>query len=127
MEVKENLISFKVLWKGEPDRVKDALKTKGIATEWLSHEGIDISIKQCGASKNGPIDLVFESESFNCKLVKMYFCELIDLFRQNTEVDKVWLRWNDVTDDIIWTDKEAKMEMNRNYHNKKDYILIHQK
>lgn len=128
MEVKEKLISFRVLWKGNSGRVRDSLKTKEIVAEWLSYGGMEeISIELCGASKDGPIDLVFESQTSNSVLVKMYFEKLIDSFRQNTKVDKVWLKWNDITDDIIWTNKEAKMEMNRNYHDKEDYILIHQK
>ena len=126
MEVKENLISFKVLWKGDSDRVEGAKRTKEIVTEWLSNGIMEISIELCGASKNGPIDLVFESKTQNCKLVKMFFCELIDLFRQNAEVDKIWLKWNNITDEIIWTDKVAKFELNNKFHEKGDYILIHQ-
>ena len=47
------------------------------------------------------------------------------MFRKNTEVERIWLKWNDITDDFIWTDKEAKIEMNKKEYEKKDYILIH--
>ena len=40
------------------------------------------------------------------------------MFRKNTEVERIWLKWNDITDDFIWTDKEAKIEMNKKEHSK---------
>lgn len=130
MEVKENLISFKVLWRGILDRVAGTLKTKEAIAEWLANEAMDISLESCGASKDGPIDLVLENQYSEIeaekRLLAMHLRELINLFRENSEIDKLWLKWNDTTDDIVWTDKVAQTEMNKVIHKKEDYILIHQ-
>ena len=132
MEVKENLISFRVLWKGNLDRVTDTLKTKQAIAEWLNNEAMEISLELCGTPIDGPIDLIFESHYSNSeidnRLLNMHIRELLTLFRENAEIAKVWLKWNDITDDIIWTDSEAQIEMNRIERQKGDYILIkHQK
>lgn len=131
MEVKENLISFRVLWKGKTDRVSDTLRTKAIISNWLSDETILIKLELCGAPINGPIDLVLESSypsgEENCKLLNMRLRELLTTFRENTDIERVWLKWNDITDDIIWTDIEAIAQMDRRLHDKGNYILIHKK
>lgn len=126
MIVKENLISFRVLWTGNHGEVADTPKTRELVSQWLVNQEQDIRLELCGASKEGPIDLVFESIG-NKNQTKHLTEELITLFRENTEVERIWLKWNDITDDIIWTDYEAKRELNKKYHEKGDYILIHQK
>lgn len=130
MKVKENLICFQILWKGEHDRIADTRKTMESITEWLSNEAMEISLELCGSSKDGPIDLIFESHysesDTDKRLLIMHLRELITIFRSNVNVAKVWLKWNDITDDIIWTDGEAQIEMNRLEHQKGDNILIHQ-
>ena len=60
------------------------------------------------------------------KLLAMHLRKLIKLFRENTEVDKLWLKWNDIVDDIIWTDEKAQIDINRVEHKKGDYIQVHQ-
>ena len=131
MKVKENLICFQILWKGEPDRIADTKKTIEAIKDWISNETMEISLELCGASKNGPIDLVFEnhysSSDVEMRLLTMQLRELIAVFRSNANIVKVWLKWDDITDDIIWTDGEAQIEMNRLEHQKGDNILIHQK
>lgn len=130
MKVKENLICFQILWKGEYDRIADTRKTMESITEWLSNEAMEISLELCGSSKDGPIDLIFESHysesDTDKRLLIMHLRELLTIFRSNVNVAKVWLKWNDITDDIIWTDGEAQIEMNRLEHQKGDNILIHQ-
>ena len=130
MEVKENLISLKVLWRGKLDRVADTQRTKDAIAEWLLNEDVEISMELCGAPKEGPIDLVLENHysdgEVDKKLLAMHLRELIKLFRENTEVDKLWLKWNDIVDDIIWTDEKAQIDINRVEHKKGDYIQVHQ-
>ena len=131
MEVKENLISFRVLWTGVPERIANTQKTKEVISKWLANEHMEISLILCGASKNGPIDLVLENHYSNAevdkRLLTMHLRKLINLFRENGEIDRVWLKWNDTTDDIIWTDYEAQTEINKTEHERGDYILIHHK
>lgn len=125
MIVKENLISFRVLWAGNYGRVVDTQRTRELVSLWLVNQEEDVRLELCGASMDGPIDLVFES--IGNKNKTKYLIELITMFRKNTEVERIWLKWNDITDDFIWTDKEAKIEMNKKEYEKKDYILIHKK
>ena len=127
MQVKENVISFCILWKGLNDRITDSRKTKDLVRNWFVNNAKEFSLIECGASKDGPIDLVIENHYLSSEQVVTYLRELINLFRANTEVERIWLKWNNVTDDFIWTDQEAKLDMNKNEHQKEDYILVHQK
>lgn len=127
MQVKENMISFCILWNGLNDRVTDSQKTEDIVCNWLVNNAKEFSLVECGASKDGPIDLVIENYNSSSEQVVTYLRELINLFRANTEIERIWLKWNDVTDDFIWTDIEAKLDMNKNEHKKEDYILVHKK
>ena len=131
MLVKENLISFQILWKDYIKKAASTQKTKEIFAKWLDNEVMDVHLDSCGAPKDGPIDLVFENIYWENNMSKTItdnqINRLIELFRKNTEVEKLWLKWNDITDDIIWTDNEAKKELNKELHQKEDYILIHNK
>ena len=131
MLVKENLISFQILWKDYIKKAASTQKTKEIFAQWLDNEVMDVHLDLCGAPKEGPIDLVFENIYWENNMSKTITDNqingLIELFRKNTEVEKLWLKWNDITDDIIWTEKEAKKELNKELHQKEDYILIHNK
>ena len=131
MLVKENLISFQILWKDYIKKAASTQKTKEIFDKWLNNESMDVHLDSCGAPNEGPIDLVFENIYWENNMSKTITDNqingLIELFRKNTEVEKLWLKWNDITDDIIWTDNEAKKELNKELHQKEDYILIHNK
>lgn len=130
MEVKENLISFKVLWSGEPEKNADTQRTRDVMTDWLSNEALEVELKSCGAPKDGPISFTFEnhySESSADKaLLKMNLRKLIKAFCENKDVEKFWLQWNDVTDDIIWEDYGTSSGFNDAEHKKGDNILIYQ-
>ena len=124
MIVKENLISFRVLWAGNYGKVVDTRRTRELVSLWLVKKEEDIRLELCGASMDGPIDLVFES--IGNKNITKYLLEFITILRENTEVERIWLKWNDITDDFIWTDNEAKRELNKRIYNKEEYILINQ-
>jgi len=130
MEVKENLILFKVLWSGKHERVTDTRKTKDAMGNWLSNEALEVELISCGAPENGPISFTFEnhySERDEDKvLLKMNLRKLIKVFCENKDVEKLWLQWNDMTDDIIWEDYGTTPVFNDIEHEKGDYILIYQ-
>ena len=129
MVVNEKLIELRILWKGEHDRIVDSEKTKNAIATWLSNEVMEIDLKLCGAPNDGPISLIFASSYSDSetdkRILEMHLHELLKLFRTNNGIEKVWLKWNDITDDIIWTDEDAQKELNRTLHEKGDYILIH--
>lgn len=130
MEVKENLILFKVLWSGEPEKGVATQRTKDVMANWLSNEALEVELISCGAPKNGPISFIFEShysETDEDKaILKMNLRKLIKVFYENKDVEKLWLQWNDVTDDIIWEDYGTAPVFNDVEHEKGDYILIYQ-
>lgn len=130
MQVKENLVSFKVLWSGKPNRITNTQKTNDTVSEWLTNEALEMKLVSCGSPEDGPITFNFESnysESIGEKaLLKMNLRKLIKSFCENKEVERLWLQWNDVTDDIIWEDYGTTAEFNDVVHKKGDYILIHQ-
>ncbi len=131
MIVEKDLVFFQVLWKGEVNLVKDSQKTKDLIDAWLKGRNSGLELRDYGASSDGPINLVLKNEYSKDEagkvLFSMHIRNLIKTLRENDEVCKVWLKWDDMTEDFFYnTDDSILGYFDIKEYKKEDYVLIHE-
>ena len=131
MIVEKDLVFFQILWKNKEDMNDCVKRTRDLIEEWLKNEESELSLRDCGPAGNDVVYWAFKKgyqenrEEMN--LLFMHLRKLIKLLRENDDVRKVWLKWDNITDDLFWDTNDSIFEyFNRKEYQKEEYVLIHE-
>ena len=132
MIVEKDLVFFQLQWKNKIDQDKSVKKACDLIEEWLKNEESELSLRDCGTAGNDVVYWAFKNgyqenrEEMN--LLFMHLRKLIKLLRENDDVRKVWLKWDNITDVLFWDTNDSIFEyFNRKEYQKEEYVLIHEK
>ena len=131
MIVEKDLVFFQLQWKNKIDQDKSVKKACDLIEEWLKNEESELSLRDCGPAG---IDVVYwafkndyQENREGIRLLIMHLRKLIRFLRDKDEVGKVWLKWDNITDDLFWDTNDSIFEyFNRKEYQKEEYVLIHE-
>ena len=131
MIVEKDLVFFQLQWKNKIDQDESVKKACDLIEEWLKNEESELSLRDCGPAGNDVVYWAFKKgyqenrEEMN--LLFMHLRKLIKLLRENDDVRKVWLKWDNITDGLFWDTNDSIFEyFNRKEYQKEEYVLIHE-
>lgn len=131
MIVEKNLVFFQILWKNKKNLNDGVKRTRDWVEEWLKGEDSELSLRDCGPAENDVVFWAFKNgyqeNREEMSLLFMHLRKLIKLLRDNDDVSKVWLRWDNITDGLFWdTNGLIFPYFDKSDYKKDDYVLIHE-
>ena len=106
MIVEKDLVFLQILWKNKTNLDEGINKARNLVEEWLEGEESELSLKDCGPAENDAVFWAFKNgyqeNREEMSLLFMHLRKLIKLLRDNDDVSKVWLRWDNITDGLFW-------------------------
>ena len=131
MIVEKDLVFFQLQWKNKIDLNESVKKVRKLVEEWLEDEESELSLRDCGPAENNVVYWAFKNgyqeNREEMSLLFMHLRKLIKLLRDNDDVSKVWLRWDNITDGLFWDTNDSIFEyFNRKEYQKEEYVLIHE-
>lgn len=131
MIVEKDLVFFQIQWKNKTNLDEGINKARNLVEKWLEEEESELSLRDCGPAENDAVFWAFKSgyqeNREEMSLLFMHLRKLIKLLRDNDDVSKVWLRWDNITDGLFWDTNDSIFEyFNRKEYQKEEYVLIHE-
>ena len=131
MIVEKDLVFFQILWKNKKNLNDSVKRTRDWVEEWLKGEDSELSLRDCGPAENDVVFWAFKNgyqENREEKsLLFMHLRKLIKLLRDNDDVCKVWLKWDNITDGLFWdTNGLIFPYFDKSDYKKDDYVLIYE-
>ena len=106
MIVEKDLVFFQLQWKNKIDLNESVKKVRKLVEEWLEDEESELSLRDCGPAENNVVYWAFKNgyqeNREEMRLLIMHLRKLIKLLRENDDVRKVWLKWDNITDELFW-------------------------
>lgn len=131
MIVEKDLVFFQIQWKNKTNLDEGINKARNLVEEWLEDEESELSLRDCGPAENDAVFWAFKSgyqeNREEMSLLFMHLRKLIKLLRNNDDVCKVWLKWDNITDGLFWdTNGSIFPYFDKSDYKKDDYVLIYE-
>ncbi len=131
MIVEKDLVFFQIQWKNKTNLDEGINKARNLVEEWLEGEESELSLRDCGPAENDAVFWAFKNgyqeNREEMSLLFMHLRKLIKLLRDNDDVSKVWLRWDNITDGLFWdTNGLIFPYFDKSDYKKDDYVLIYE-
>ena len=131
MIVEKDLVFLQILWKNKTNLDESVKRARNLVEKWLEEEESELSLRDCGPAENDAVFWAFKSgyqeNREEMSLLFMHLRKLIKLLRDNDDVSKVWLRWDNITDGLFWdTNGSIFPYFDKSDYKKDDYVLIYE-
>lgn len=131
MIVEKDLVFLQILWKNKTNLDESVNKARNLVEKWLEEEESELSLRDCGPAENNAVFWAFKNgyqeNREEMSLLFMHLRKLIKLLRDNDDVSKVWLRWDNITDGLFWdTNGLIFPYFDKSDYKKDDYVLIYE-
>ena len=131
MIVEKDLVFLQILWKNKTNLDESVKRARNLVEKWLEEEESKLSLRDCGPAENDAVFWAFkigyQENREEMSLLFMHLRKLIKLLRNNDDVCKVWLKWDNITDGLFWdTNGSIFPYFDKSDYKKDDYVLIHE-